>query len=112
MKIKNLKSKLIITLLIFVYAVVLYMLPGISCPVLALTGIRCPGCGMTRALISALRFEFCRAFEYHSMFWAVPVLYISFHFDGKLFKNKRLNTFFHSLIGAGFLINWLLCKNF
>lgn len=112
MKVKNLKLKLVITLTIFIYAVVLYLIPGISCPILSLTGIRCPGCGMTRALLSAIHFDFKQAFSYHAMFWAVPVLYISFLFDGRLFKNKYLNILFHLLIGAGFVFNWLFCKNF
>ena len=40
---------------------------GITCPIRFLTGISCPGCGMTRALLSALRFDFQAAFFYHTL---------------------------------------------
>ena len=46
----------------------------ITCPIKFLTGISCPGCGMTRATLSALRFDFERAFYYHPLwFLLVPV---------------------------------------
>lgn len=40
---------------------------GITCPIRFLTGISCPGCGMTRAVFSALRFRFVEAFRFHPL---------------------------------------------
>lgn len=40
---------------------------GITCPIRFLTGISCPGCGMTRAVFSALRFRFADAFRFHPL---------------------------------------------
>ena len=40
---------------------------GITCPIRFLTGISCPGCGMTRAVLSALRFRFADAFCFHPL---------------------------------------------
>ncbi len=105
-RIKNLKYKIFITVMLLIYALVLYVSP-ISCVILELTGVECPGCGMTRALVSAMRFDFRGALSHHLMFWSVPLLYLCFLLDGKLFKNKYLNTLFYLLILAGFLVNWI-----
>ena len=46
---------------------------GITCPIKYLTGISCPGCGMSRALLSVLRLDFASAFHYHAL-W--PLLFV------------------------------------
>ena len=48
-----------------VYAVM--RLLGITCPIKFVTGVSCPGCGMTRACLSALRLDFADAFYYHPL---------------------------------------------
>lgn len=46
-----------------------------ACPIKFFTGVSCPGCGMTRAMLAALRLDFGAALQYHPLFWAVlPVL--------------------------------------
>ena len=45
---------------------------GITCPIKHLTGISCPGCGMTRACLSALRLDLAAAFAYHPLWIALP----------------------------------------
>ena len=105
-KINNKKQKLLITVLVFVFVVLLYFSP-ISCPILSLTGVRCFGCGMTRALLSALRLDFAAAFSYHFMFPSLPLLYLCFLRDGKLFKNKTANKIFYVIIIMGFALNWV-----
>ncbi len=80
----------------------------INCPILTLTGIPCLGCGMTRAVGSALRLDFAGAFSYHFMFWSLPLLFFCFMKDGRIFKNKYLNLIFYALILAGFVANWIL----
>ncbi len=105
-KIHNIPLKIAATVWILIYAVILYFSP-INCIVLSLTGIPCLGCGMTRALISALKFDFAAAFSYHLMFWSVPLLYICFLLDGRLFKNKKCNLTFYLVILIGFITNWL-----
>ena len=42
------RTKLALTGLMLVYVGVVYLLP-FTCPILFLTGIHCPGCGLTRA---------------------------------------------------------------
>ena len=46
---------------------------GITCPIKYVTGISCPGCGMSRACFSAVRGEFADAFAYHPLWVALPV---------------------------------------
>lgn len=45
---------------------------GIGCPIKYLTGVSCPGCGMTRAWKSVLYLDFAAAFSYHPL-WILPV---------------------------------------
>ena len=42
------------------------------------------------------------------MFWSVPLLLLYYIFDWKLFKIKWLDSMMLILIGAGFLINWIV----
>jgi hypothetical protein len=107
MKIKNIKEKIIIFIMLLV-ATGMYRVLKIPCIVLHITGIECLGCGMTRALLSALRFDFVSAFEYHRMFWSLPIIGLYVLFDGKLFKNRVLNYAVIILIGAGFILNWAM----
>ena len=45
---------------------------GITCPIKFITGISCPGCGMTRAWISVLyHHDLHRALHFHPLFWIV-----------------------------------------
>lgn len=106
-QIKYLKSKIAITLLYLVILSVLWHF-NVGCIYQRLFGISCPGCGMTRAVISALKLDFAAAFSYHRMFWSVPVLYLYFLFDGKLFFKKSLDRAVLIFIAVGFLLNWIL----
>ena len=106
MKIRYLKEKLWVSAAILAGVGLLYILQ-ISCPIRALLGIPCPGCGMTRALLCLLRLDFAAAFSYHKMFWSVPLLYLCFLCDGRLFPQKWQNALLYSLLAAGFLINWI-----
>ena len=59
----------IIAIAAVVFYVVMSMLDA-TCLVKYFTGVSCPGCGMTRACLSALRFDFSAAFYYHPL-WIV-----------------------------------------
>jgi hypothetical protein len=41
-------------------------LPGWGCPILAATGIPCPGCGLTRASMELIRGDFVSSFHTHA----------------------------------------------
>jgi len=106
MKIKNPVKKIIFTCLYLALLFVLYKL-GASCIFLRFLHFPCPGCGMTRALLSVFKFDFVSAFHYHAMFWSMPLLYLYFLFDGNLFRNKKVNKTVFILIVVGFGINWV-----
>lgn len=107
MKISQWKTKLLVTLgyLGVVFVFYIFELP---CIFKALFGVACPGCGMSRAMFSVLKLDFVAAFAYHPMFWSIPILYIYFLLDNGIFKSKLWDGLVLGLIGAGFLINWIV----
>ncbi len=68
---------------------------GIGCPIRFLTGVSCPGCGMTRALISAGTLHFHDASEYHPLWFLVPVWAVIF-----FYREKIPNKLYYLLSGA------------
>lgn len=50
------------TLLIFIFCLFY------RCPFKLFLHVECPGCGMTRAMISVLKLDFRQAFTYHPLF--------------------------------------------
>ena len=57
------------------FYIALYLITGEGCPIKCMTGISCPGCGMTRATFSALTLHFDRAFYYHPI-WILPSAWV------------------------------------
>lgn len=106
-KIKDLKRKLLFTAGYFAIVALLVFL-GRKCIFITLFDIPCPGCGMTRAYLSLFSFDFASAFRYHGMFWSMPVVYLYFLTDGKLFKNSFINKAAAILIAVGFLFVWVI----
>lgn len=51
-----------------------------KCPSREWLGICCPGCGLTRACLAALRLDFGAAFYYHPLFWLVAPTIVLFLF--------------------------------
>lgn len=49
---------------------------GIGCPIKFVTGVSCPGCGMTRAWLSALGGRLDLALAYHPLFWVLPLVFL------------------------------------
>ncbi|MBE6735159.1 MAG: DUF2752 domain-containing protein [Ruminococcaceae bacterium] len=107
MRISQLKLKLLVT---FGYLALITILGLLKVPCIFqyLFSIPCPGCGMTRALLSALRFDFISAFRYHPMFWSLPILYLYFLSDNGIFHKKLWDTLLLCVIGIGFLFAWLI----
>ena len=105
-EIKNIKEKIIVTAAFCMLISVLWIFQT-PCIIKHITGIPCPGCYITRGLLAALRLDLVTAWNYHPMFWSVPVLYLYFLFDGRLFKNKTVNNGLMLLILGGFILNWI-----
>ena len=104
---KNIKEKLVLTLLIIVIVLFLYF-SGIGCIYRYFLNSPCPGCGITRAVICLLKLDFKGAFEYNYMVYSLPVLYLMFLTDGKLFKKKLLNNIIIFLICFLFIIRYIM----
>lgn len=62
----------IITLAVLGYGCI-YAMSGKTCPFLWLTGISCPGCGMTRAVIALAHMDVAGALHYHPLVFCLPV---------------------------------------
>lgn len=102
MKNKNLR---IITISVAT-TIVIYLLLGIECPFKRFFGIPCAGCGMTRAIKSALKFDFTSAFYYHPLFPTVPIILFVLIFADK-FKPK-FHIIFWALTAIIYLLVYLI----
>ena len=67
---------------------------GITCPIRFFSGISCPGCGMTRAYLSAVHLNFSEAFSYHPLWVAVPFATFFLVF----FKIRNKSKAFYALL--------------
>ncbi len=103
----QIKQKLVLTAAILAVASIgwIFRLP---CVFIFFLHVPCPGCGMSRAMFSALQGNFSLAFSYHMMWWAVPIAYIYFLTDGRLLPFKILDKIVLWGIAAGFLLNWVV----
>lgn len=106
-KIKEWKNKLLLTVL---YAGVLLICweIGMPCIFQRILSIPCPGCGMSRAVLAAMRLKIGEAFLWHPMFWSMPVLYFYFLYDVRDMKFKRIHYSILIIIGVGFVVNWVI----
>jgi len=69
---KNKIKKILFFILIIILYIIILNILNISCPIKYITGVSCPGCGMTRAVILALQFKFTDAFYYHPLWIIMP----------------------------------------
>lgn len=105
-RITQFKQKIIL-LLIYTIIVFVARKSGVTCIFMYLLGFPCPGCGITRACLAALKFDFAVAASFNIMFWSVPLLIAYFMCDGKMFKGKWTDNIILCCIAIGFLINWV-----
>ena len=89
---------------VVVFYAVLSLLGLAACPIKWVTGISCPGCGMTRAWARVLHLDFHGAWDFHPLFWVVPIVVVAF------FLQKRYPVVWKGVISAavtGFIIVYL-----
>lgn len=60
-----------------------------GCPTQFLTGISCPGCGMSRAAISLIHLDYSQAFYYNPCVFILPLAVILYFFRNKI-ENVKL----------------------
>ena len=93
---------LITVYFLIVYAVFKYF--NIGCVSRDVFGILCPGCGMTRALISLLHLDVIAAVKYNVVVFFMPYVlaYLLFEFKSKV------HNFILLLIAVIAIINWVI----
>ena len=85
---------LVITLIFIIFTVFIFSGLEKLCVFHNITGIPCPGCGMTRAFLNFFSGDIKKALFYHPLFWMIPFLFfiLFFHkysaFLEKLYKNN------------------------
>jgi len=70
------KISVLLSVLIFI---ILILVIGIKipCPFYILTGLHCPGCGITRCILSILKLDFYAAFRYNPLvFILLPFIFV------------------------------------
>ena len=116
--IKTIKNNFILSLVIFVfiYLVVSSFLElYIPCVFNEITGLYCPGCGLTRMLKSMLKLDFYQAFRYNPlMFIFFPFIiymiidYIYCFYKKKKSKFKTLPQWFWNILFIITILYWIL----
>jgi len=91
----------------FLFAVwVVFHKIGISCPVLFLTGLPCPSCGATRALLALLSGDIKSYYYFHPM--ALPLgiaVLLSIHLESMSLRLKKFSIFMiFSVLSVNFLL--------
>ena len=59
---------------------------------------------MTRAWRCLLNLDLIGAWNYHPMFWSVPLVYLYILFDGRLFQKRWLDWIVLIFLALGFLL--------
>ena len=87
---------LLVLLILGVLAYASALLFGWNCPIKYLTGVPCPGCGLSRALAALLRLDFRTALRFHPMVFVLPPVVLYALFGKKpLFGSKNLERYTH-----------------
>lgn len=90
-------------LTVLVLLILIAYLLDAGCIFKKITGLSCPGCGMTRAWLSVLKGDIEMAFYYHPLFWMVAVVPFLI-----LFRNRIAERHFN-LILISFIVLLMLC---
>lgn len=90
------KKQIIFGALIFIIgAYVYYFLNtkysfAINCPFHELTGLYCPGCGISRMIFSIMKLDFYQAFRFNPLIFIMLGLYLLIKFINIFFKKKKI----------------------
>ena len=103
----HLGPKLVITMLMG-GILLLWIWLNLPCLFRTVTGLPCPGCGMSRAWMSVAHLDFSVAVSYHPMFWSVPVFWVFMMYDLQLLKSRRVNAMLIGVLIVGFLGCYLI----
>ncbi len=90
-------KKKLITNFLWLILLIIYLLVGshfniyLFCPIKKVTGLYCPGCGVTRMLLSLLKGQLYQAFRYNPLIFITLPFFIIYYIDYlyALYKNKK-----------------------
>ena len=94
----------------FVIAAMLYALlafAGVGCPIRAITGIPCAGCGMTRSVISLIKLDLEAALYYHPLIVLMPFIPVLLTVKKGPLAIKKLRTVLWIIIIGAFIVVYL-----
>lgn len=100
-------KRVFLLMLLGVYFAIAYTLMHyfeITCVFLKLFDVPCPGCGMTRAFLSLLNWDFTQAVKYNATVLFMPYIFLYIIFD---FKHK-IHKFILSGVAAVAVLSWLV----
>ena len=100
-----------LALCVYFALAIIFSLP---CPIKYTTGVSCPGCGMTRALISLVRLDFESALYYHPLVFLLPfaAALLCIFTAKKMFKTRRYFVYAAAaLLIAVYLYRFLILKS-
>lgn len=105
MKIDNRKKikELIILFVVLGAVFAALSLTGYGCIIKRITGVSCPGCGMSRAWLALLRLDFKKAFYYHPLF-IVPVIWLIMFIFKNHINEKNYNRILYVTILLFFVV--------
>lgn len=85
---------------------IVLLITDIGCPTRFFTGVCCPGCGMTRAVIHLCKGDISGAIHYHPLVFTLPVIAVLFIFKDRVNK-VVLNTLLIIIIIL-FLVTYII----
>ena len=95
---KNIKLRNILILallglsIIFLFIKRFGKITGSICLIRGLTGIPCPSCGMSRAIIAVINGDIINAFKFHPLFWLPFILLVLIVFKRRFFKQILISS--------------------
>lgn len=85
---KKIKEYLIF-IIILVFFFLLFLSQELKCLFNELTGLFCPGCGITRMIIAILKLDFYQAFRYNPLIFMLLIFFI-IYFIYSLIRYKKI----------------------
>lgn len=96
------KNDLILTVFTMIVMAIVLFIVDIGCPSRYITGVCCPGCGMTRATIQLLHGNVPKAIHYHPLVFTLPIITVLF------ICKKRINVYVLNTILTIIIVAFIL----